>query len=175
MVSLWVSGWIYTAESRSDQPFKMSDRTPDERLRLEQITQLRRRWLKDQELSPREPVLKPQAPGAVARFWAGFLEPKSLWRLYVSLQSWYKQPRFRAHTHQHVQYSSCHVQHFFSILSLQYYHAALPFIIMCNILLIMCNASSLHYYYYPFIAFQLLPNCFCRLNIYTSPIFVYFS
>ncbi|KAG7269489.1 hypothetical protein CRUP_027907 [Coryphaenoides rupestris] len=49
----------------------MSDRTPDERLRLEQITQLRRRWLKDQELSPREPVLKPQAPGATYKAYTG--------------------------------------------------------------------------------------------------------
>ncbi|CAL8330198.1 unnamed protein product [Merluccius merluccius] len=61
----------------------MSGYTPDERLRLEQITELRRRWLKDQELSPREPVLQPRPAGPVARFWAGFLEPKSLWRLYT--------------------------------------------------------------------------------------------
>jgi len=48
-----------------------------------------------------------------------------------------------------------HVQYLFSILSLQYYHATLPFIIMANILnilYIMCNTSSYHYYYYyPFI------------------------
>ncbi|KAJ3614199.1 hypothetical protein NHX12_017774 [Muraenolepis orangiensis] len=61
----------------------MSGYTPDERLRVEQITKLRRQWLKDQELSPREPVLKPQAQGPIARFWTGFLEPKSLWRLYT--------------------------------------------------------------------------------------------
>ena len=68
----------------------MSGYTPDERLRVEQITKLRRQWLKDQELSPREPVIKSQAPGAIAKFWAGFLEPKSLWRQYVSGQipSW---------------------------------------------------------------------------------------
>ncbi|KAM6972134.1 NADH dehydrogenase [ubiquinone] 1 beta subcomplex subunit 6 [Aplochiton taeniatus] len=57
--------------------------TPDEKLRTEQITKLRRQWLKDQELSPREPVLKPKAPGPVAKFWNGFLEPKTLWRLYT--------------------------------------------------------------------------------------------
>lgn len=62
----------------------MSGYTPDEKLRVEQITTLRRRWLKDQELSPREPVLQAKPLGAVAKFWAGFLEPKSLWRLYVS-------------------------------------------------------------------------------------------
>lgn len=62
----------------------MSGYTPDEKLRVEQITKLRRQWLKDQELSPREPVVQAKPPGAVAKFWAGFLEPKSLWRLYVS-------------------------------------------------------------------------------------------
>lgn len=58
--------------------------TPDEKLRLEQLTKLRRQWLKDQELSAREPVIQPKAPGPIAKFWASFLEPKSLWRLYVS-------------------------------------------------------------------------------------------
>lgn len=58
--------------------------TPDEKLRLEQLTKLRRQWLKDQELSAREPVIQPKPLGAVAKFWASFLEPKSLWRLYVS-------------------------------------------------------------------------------------------
>ncbi|KAM4604043.1 NADH dehydrogenase [ubiquinone] 1 beta subcomplex subunit 6 [Polymixia lowei] len=61
----------------------MSGYSPDEKLRVEQITKLRRQWLKDQELSPREPVVKPQAHGALGKFWAGFLEPKSLWRLYT--------------------------------------------------------------------------------------------
>ncbi|XP_071384352.1 NADH dehydrogenase [ubiquinone] 1 beta subcomplex subunit 6 isoform X3 [Centroberyx affinis] len=60
----------------------MSGYTPDEKLRVEQITKLRRQWLKDQELSPREPVGQAKAPGPVGRFWASFLEPKSLWRLY---------------------------------------------------------------------------------------------
>lgn len=58
--------------------------TPDEKLRREQLSKLRRQWLKDQELSAREPVIQPKPPGAVAKFWASFLEPKSLWRLYVS-------------------------------------------------------------------------------------------
>uniref|UniRef100_A0A3Q3N214 NADH dehydrogenase [ubiquinone] 1 beta subcomplex subunit 6 n=1 Tax=Labrus bergylta TaxID=56723 RepID=A0A3Q3N214_9LABR len=62
----------------------MSGYTPDEKLRVEQLTKLRRQWLKDQELSPREPVLPAKPLGPIAKFWAGFLEPKSLWRLYVS-------------------------------------------------------------------------------------------
>ncbi|XP_028833565.1 NADH dehydrogenase [ubiquinone] 1 beta subcomplex subunit 6 [Denticeps clupeoides] len=61
----------------------MSGYTPDERLRVEQLGKLRRQWLKDQELSPREPVVAPKPLGRVAKFWAGFLEPKSLWRLYT--------------------------------------------------------------------------------------------
>ncbi|KAM8880054.1 NADH dehydrogenase [ubiquinone] 1 beta subcomplex subunit 6 [Spinachia spinachia] len=62
----------------------MSGYTPDEKLRIEQIRTLRRRWLKDQELSPREAALQAQPKlSAVAKFWAGFLEPKSLWRLYT--------------------------------------------------------------------------------------------
>lgn len=62
----------------------MSGYTPDEKLRFQQLVKLRRQWLKDQELSHREPVLQPKPLGPVAKFWAGFLEPKSLWRLYVS-------------------------------------------------------------------------------------------
>lgn len=62
----------------------MSGYTPDEKLRVEQLSKLRRQWLKDQELSPREPVVQAKPAGAVSKFWAGFLEPKSLWRLYVS-------------------------------------------------------------------------------------------
>ncbi|XP_060618502.2 NADH dehydrogenase [ubiquinone] 1 beta subcomplex subunit 6 [Anolis sagrei] len=54
--------------------------TPDEKLRLQQLRELRRRWLKDQELSPREPVLPPQKPGLVEGFWQNFLKPGSLWR-----------------------------------------------------------------------------------------------
>uniref|UniRef100_A0AAQ4RZZ1 NADH dehydrogenase [ubiquinone] 1 beta subcomplex subunit 6 n=1 Tax=Gasterosteus aculeatus aculeatus TaxID=481459 RepID=A0AAQ4RZZ1_GASAC len=61
----------------------MSGYTPDEKLRVEQIRTLRRRWLKDQELSPRESAIQAKPSGAVAKFWAGFLEPKSLWRLYT--------------------------------------------------------------------------------------------
>ncbi|XP_077380621.1 NADH dehydrogenase [ubiquinone] 1 beta subcomplex subunit 6 [Festucalex cinctus] len=61
----------------------MSGYTPDEKLRLDQLAQLRRQWLKDQELSPREPVVQAKPPGAVAKFWERFLEPKSLWRLYT--------------------------------------------------------------------------------------------
>ncbi|XP_034543871.1 NADH dehydrogenase [ubiquinone] 1 beta subcomplex subunit 6 [Notolabrus celidotus] len=61
----------------------MSGYTPDEKLRVEQLSKLRRQWLKDQVLSPREPVLPAKAPGAIQKFWTGFLEPKSLWRLYT--------------------------------------------------------------------------------------------
>ncbi|XP_026880170.2 NADH dehydrogenase [ubiquinone] 1 beta subcomplex subunit 6 [Electrophorus electricus] len=61
----------------------MSGYTADEKLRVEQLTKLRRQWLKDQELSPREPVLEPKAPGRVAKFWEGFLQPRSLWKLYT--------------------------------------------------------------------------------------------
>ncbi|XP_053558637.1 NADH dehydrogenase [ubiquinone] 1 beta subcomplex subunit 6 [Bombina bombina] len=61
----------------------MSGYTPDEKLRLEQLRTLRRRWLKDQELSPREPVLPPAKKGPVERFWGNFLQPKSLWRIYT--------------------------------------------------------------------------------------------
>ncbi|XP_068127464.1 NADH dehydrogenase [ubiquinone] 1 beta subcomplex subunit 6 [Hyperolius riggenbachi] len=55
----------------------------DEKLRLQQLRALRRKWLKDQELSPREPVLPPQKLGPVERFWSNFLKDKSLWRLYT--------------------------------------------------------------------------------------------
>ncbi|XP_030643924.1 NADH dehydrogenase [ubiquinone] 1 beta subcomplex subunit 6 isoform X3 [Chanos chanos] len=62
----------------------MTGYTADEKLRVEQLTKLRRQWLKDQELSPREPVVEHKPQGRIAKFWTGFLEPKSLWRLYVS-------------------------------------------------------------------------------------------
>ena len=62
----------------------MTGYTPDEKLRFEQLIKLRRQWLKDQELSPREPVIQAKPQGPIAKFWAGFLEPKSLWRIYVS-------------------------------------------------------------------------------------------
>lgn len=62
----------------------MTGYTPDENLRYNQLIKLRRQWLKDQELSAREPVLPAKPQGPVAKFWASFLEPKSLWRLYVS-------------------------------------------------------------------------------------------
>uniref|UniRef100_A0A8C2UP40 NADH dehydrogenase [ubiquinone] 1 beta subcomplex subunit 6 n=1 Tax=Chinchilla lanigera TaxID=34839 RepID=A0A8C2UP40_CHILA len=47
----------------------MSGYTPDEKLRLQQLRVLRRRWLKDQELSPREPVLPPRRPWPLEAFW----------------------------------------------------------------------------------------------------------
>lgn len=63
----------------------MSGYTPDEKLRFEQLSKLRKQWLKDQELSPREPVIQAKPPGPITRFWNRFLEPQTLWRLYVSL------------------------------------------------------------------------------------------
>ncbi|XP_054842993.1 NADH dehydrogenase [ubiquinone] 1 beta subcomplex subunit 6 [Eublepharis macularius] len=57
--------------------------TPDEKLRLQQLRELRRRWLKDQELSPREPVLPPPKLGPVESFWERFLQPGGLWRKQV--------------------------------------------------------------------------------------------
>ncbi|NXU58733.1 NDUB6 dehydrogenase, partial [Turnix velox] len=57
--------------------------SPDERLRLQQLRALRRRWLRDQELSEREPVLPQRQPGPVAAFWERFLRPGGLWRQQV--------------------------------------------------------------------------------------------
>lgn len=62
----------------------MSGYTPDEKLRLQQLRELRRRWLKDQELSPREPVLPPQRVSPVERFWNKFLQDGALWKNVVS-------------------------------------------------------------------------------------------
>ncbi|NP_001125422.1 NADH dehydrogenase [ubiquinone] 1 beta subcomplex subunit 6 [Pongo abelii] len=61
----------------------MTEYTPDEKLRLHQLRKLRRRWLKDQELSHREPVLPPQKMGPMEKFWNTFLENKSPWRKMV--------------------------------------------------------------------------------------------
>ncbi|XP_019410836.1 PREDICTED: NADH dehydrogenase [ubiquinone] 1 beta subcomplex subunit 6 [Crocodylus porosus] len=58
----------------------MSGYTPEEKLRLQQLRALRRRWLKDQELSPREPVLPPGWLGPVDAFWQRFLQPGGFWR-----------------------------------------------------------------------------------------------
>ena len=62
----------------------MSGYTPDEKLRLQQLRELRRRWLKDQELSPREPVLPPRRVSPVERFWNKFLQDGALWKNVVS-------------------------------------------------------------------------------------------
>ncbi|XP_068003369.1 NADH dehydrogenase [ubiquinone] 1 beta subcomplex subunit 6 [Melanerpes formicivorus] len=61
----------------------MSGYTPDEKLRLQQLRALRRRWLRDQELSEREPVLPKRQLGPVASFWERFLQPGGLWRQQV--------------------------------------------------------------------------------------------
>ncbi|XP_004392235.1 PREDICTED: NADH dehydrogenase [ubiquinone] 1 beta subcomplex subunit 6 isoform X4 [Odobenus rosmarus divergens] len=58
----------------------MSGYTPDEKLRLQQLQQLRRRWLKDQELSSREPVLPPQRVWPMERFWNNFLRDQTPWK-----------------------------------------------------------------------------------------------
>ncbi|XP_029776189.1 NADH dehydrogenase [ubiquinone] 1 beta subcomplex subunit 6 isoform X2 [Suricata suricatta] len=58
----------------------MSGYTPDEKLRLQQLRELRRRWLKDQELSPREPVLPPQRVWPMERFWNKFLQDQAPWK-----------------------------------------------------------------------------------------------
>lgn len=62
----------------------MSGYTPDEKLRLQQLQQLRRRWLKDQELSSREPVLPPQRVWPMERFWNKFLQDQTPWKNVVS-------------------------------------------------------------------------------------------
>lgn len=58
----------------------MGGYTADEKLRLQQLRALRRRWLRDQELSEREPVLPERRLGPVAAFWERFLQPGGLWR-----------------------------------------------------------------------------------------------
>ncbi|NXC46945.1 NDUB6 dehydrogenase, partial [Penelope pileata] len=58
----------------------MGGYSADEKLRLQQLRALRRRWLRDQELSEREPVLPPRKLGPVAAFWERFLQPGGLWR-----------------------------------------------------------------------------------------------
>ncbi|NXX97697.1 NDUB6 dehydrogenase, partial [Centropus bengalensis] len=61
----------------------MGGYTEDEKLRLQQLRALRRRWLRDQELSEREPVLPPRRLGPVASFWERFLQPGGFWRQQV--------------------------------------------------------------------------------------------
>ncbi|XP_017521912.1 NADH dehydrogenase [ubiquinone] 1 beta subcomplex subunit 6 isoform X2 [Manis pentadactyla] len=58
----------------------MSGYTPDEKLRLQQLRELRRQWLKDQELSPREPLLPPQRLWPMEKFWNKFLRGQAPWR-----------------------------------------------------------------------------------------------
>ncbi|XP_006098850.1 NADH dehydrogenase [ubiquinone] 1 beta subcomplex subunit 6 isoform X1 [Myotis lucifugus] len=58
----------------------MTGYTADEKLRLQQLRELRRRWLKDQELSPREPVLPPQRMWPMERFWNKFLQDPAPWK-----------------------------------------------------------------------------------------------
>ncbi|XP_007522941.1 NADH dehydrogenase [ubiquinone] 1 beta subcomplex subunit 6 [Erinaceus europaeus] len=58
----------------------MTGYTPDEKLRLQQLRELRRRWLKDQELSAREPVLPPQKLRPMEAFWNRFLRDQAPWK-----------------------------------------------------------------------------------------------
>ncbi|EHB15968.1 NADH dehydrogenase [ubiquinone] 1 beta subcomplex subunit 6 [Heterocephalus glaber] len=58
----------------------MTGYTPDEKLRLQQLRELRRRWLKDQELSLREPVLPPRKMWPLEEFWDRFLLDGALWK-----------------------------------------------------------------------------------------------
>lgn len=62
----------------------MTGYTPDEKLRLQQLRELRRRWLKDQELSPREPVLPPQRMWPMESFRNKFLQNQTPWKNVVS-------------------------------------------------------------------------------------------
>ncbi|XP_070592350.1 NADH dehydrogenase [ubiquinone] 1 beta subcomplex subunit 6 [Erythrolamprus reginae] len=66
-----------------DLPEEVIGYTPDEKLRRQQLRELRRRWLKDQELSPREPVLPPRKVGWVEGFWQRFLQPEKFWKRQV--------------------------------------------------------------------------------------------
>ncbi|XP_075066988.1 NADH dehydrogenase [ubiquinone] 1 beta subcomplex subunit 6 [Mixophyes fleayi] len=61
----------------------MSVSPVDEKLRQQQLRVLRRKWLKDQELSQREPVLPSTKQGVMSRFWTNFLQKNSLWRNYT--------------------------------------------------------------------------------------------
>ncbi|XP_050001412.1 NADH dehydrogenase [ubiquinone] 1 beta subcomplex subunit 6 isoform X2 [Alexandromys fortis] len=58
----------------------MTGYTADEKLRLQQLRELRRRWLKDQELSPREPVLPPRKMWPLEGFWNNFLRDGAVWK-----------------------------------------------------------------------------------------------
>ncbi|KAG8518438.1 NADH dehydrogenase [ubiquinone] 1 beta subcomplex subunit 6 [Galemys pyrenaicus] len=58
----------------------MSGYTPDEKLRLKQLRELRRKWLKDQELSSREPVLPPRKMWPMEAFWNNFLKDQAPWK-----------------------------------------------------------------------------------------------
>jgi NADH dehydrogenase (ubiquinone) 1 beta subcomplex subunit 6 len=68
-------------------PYPSSNKTgytPDEKLRLQQLLELRRRWLKDQELSPWEPVLPLQKLWPMEAFWSKFCSTRLLGRTYQS-------------------------------------------------------------------------------------------
>lgn len=71
----------------------MTGYTADEKLRLQQLRELRRRWLKDQELSPREPLGPPQRVWPMERFWNKFLQDQAPWKNVVSDGS----PRYHTH------------------------------------------------------------------------------
>uniref|UniRef100_A0A8D0PPM0 NADH dehydrogenase [ubiquinone] 1 beta subcomplex subunit 6 n=1 Tax=Sus scrofa TaxID=9823 RepID=A0A8D0PPM0_PIG len=62
----------------------MSGYTPDKKLRLHQLRELRRRWLKDQELSPRGTHAAPSGGGGgggpMEQFWSKFLQDGVPWK-----------------------------------------------------------------------------------------------
>uniref|UniRef100_UPI001E1B0B20 NADH dehydrogenase [ubiquinone] 1 beta subcomplex subunit 6-like isoform X1 n=1 Tax=Jaculus jaculus TaxID=51337 RepID=UPI001E1B0B20 len=58
----------------------MTGYTPDEKLRLQQLRELGRRWLKDQELSPWEPVLLLRKMWPMEAFWNNFLRDGAAWK-----------------------------------------------------------------------------------------------
>ncbi|XP_004631984.1 NADH dehydrogenase [ubiquinone] 1 beta subcomplex subunit 6 [Octodon degus] len=66
----------------------MTGYTPDEKLRLQQLQELRRRWLKDQELSAREPVLPPTKLGPLEKFWTKFLQDRAPWKQMIYKVYW---------------------------------------------------------------------------------------
>ncbi|CAO2584238.1 NADH dehydrogenase [ubiquinone] 1 beta subcomplex subunit 6, partial [Lemmus lemmus] len=54
--------------------------TLDEKLWLQQLRELRRRLLKDQELSPQEPALPLRRMWPLEGFWSNFLQDGTGWK-----------------------------------------------------------------------------------------------
>ncbi|XP_016351228.1 NADH dehydrogenase [ubiquinone] 1 beta subcomplex subunit 6-like [Sinocyclocheilus anshuiensis] len=60
----------------------MTGYSADEKLRFEQLTKLRRQWLKDQELSPREPTVAPKTPGRIDLSYLLFMRMNQTFKAY---------------------------------------------------------------------------------------------